>query len=781
MPSAATARHGLDEGRRLHLERAAGNGVESACGHGGGVSSARRDVDGAVDDGANQPRGTMRTEYHRPVLTAGSRKLELVAFGLALCLVLLVEYLGYRSAETQVETAGRVDHTRQVLAELDDVLIATIDAETGRRGFALTGDEALLVPYRDAASRATAHMHALRTLVADNPEQIARLDALEPRVTLRLRLLDEAVAEQRAAGAARVQVESDTLRGSEEMRAVRAALGEMVLAERRLLAEREARTAESVKSSRDMQLAGGALSIFLLTIVVVRQRRAVSARERSEKRARENESDLATTLESIGDGVIATDAEGRVTRINPVAREITGWDLESALGRSIDEVFHLVHDAKASDLPNPVREAMRTNTIVEIDDAALLVAKNGQKRRVADSAAPIRGAEGSVRGAVLVFRDITKIIEDARSLRRTHAFLDSILENIPDMVFVKDAQELAFVRFNRAGEKLLGLDRSELIGKTDFAFFAPDEAKAFVDKDRETLRGKTVLDIPEEPLTTATGVRWLHTKKVPVLDEHGEPEYLLGISADITEQRRDEFALRASMDATEAAHRELEAFSYSVAHDLRAPLRSIDGFSQALLEDYADKLDDEGKSHLTRVRKAAQRMAELIDDLLALARVSRAELARVTVDVTSLAREVGEHAKNARHPSAQLVVAEGLTVDADPTLLHVLLENLLANAFKFSAKREDARVEVGQRIDDSGARVLYVKDNGAGFDLAAAKKLFTAFQRYHRTNEYEGTGIGLATAERIVSRHGGRIWAESAPGEGATFSFILDTNTKANP
>jgi PAS domain S-box-containing protein len=709
----------------------------------------------------------------------GPRKLELGAFGVAIALVLLVEYLGYRSSEAQVETTARVDHTRQVLGELDDVLIATLDAETGRRGFALTGNDSLLVPYRDAAARASSHLATLRRLIADNPQQVARLDALEPRVMNRLQLLDEAVTEQRAEGAGRVPPATDSLRGSETMRAVRAGLAEMVATENVLLAQREAETTASVRVSRDVQLAGGALGVLLLTVVVGRLRRAIRDREQSEERARANENDLATTLESIGDGVIATDAKGLVTRINPVARKITGWELASALGKPIDEVFHLVHDRKSTDVPNPVHEAMRTRSIVEIDDASLLVAKDGQKRRVADSAAPILRA-GTVRGAVLVFRDVTKELEDARSLRRTHAFLDSILENIPDMVFVKDAQDLAFVRFNRAGEELLGLKREELIGKTDFAFFAPDQAKAFVDKDRETLRGKQLVDIPEEPLTTATGMRWLHTKKVPLLDENGEPEYLLGISADITEQRRDEFLLRTSKDATESAHRELEAFSYSVAHDLRAPLRSIDGFSQALLEDYAAKLDDEGRSHLTRVRKAAQRMAELIDDLLALARVSRAEVARIPVDVSTLAREVGELAKSTRNPKAQLVVGNGLTVDADPRLIRILFENLLANAFKFSSKREDARVEIGRRTDaTSGEDVFFVKDNGVGFDLDAAKRLFTAFQRYHRPNEYEGTGIGLATAERIVSRHGGRIWAESTPGGGATFNFILDANVKA--
>jgi PAS domain S-box-containing protein len=717
----------------------------------------------------------MSMGYDRRSLPTGSRKLELAAFGFALALVLFVEYLGYRSAEAQVETAGLVDHTHEVLGELDGVLIASIDAETGRRGFALTGDDALLQPYRDAEARATAHLASLRVLVNDNPPQVARLDDVEPRVKNRLRVLDEAVAEQQRAGRhERVQQAADTLRGSDEMNAVRVGLAAMVATERSLLAEREARTAESVKLSRTAQLAGAALSIVLLSLVVFRLQRALREREESERRARDQEADLAITLESIGDGVIATDAEGIVTRINPVAQQITGWEISSAVGKPIEEVFHLVHETKAHDVPNPVQDALRTKAIVEIDDAAVLLAKDGHRRRVADSAAPIRGPDGAVRGAVLVFRDITKTLEDARSLRRTHAFLDSILENIPDMVFVKDAQDLAFVRFNRAGEALLGLKREELIGKTDFAFFAPDQAKAFVDKDRETLRGKVLVDIPEEPLTTAGGIRWLHTKKVPVLGDNGEPEYLLGISADITERRRDEFVLRHSKEATEAAHRDLEAFSYSVAHDLRAPLRSIDGFSQALLEDHGDKLDEEGKSHLLRVRKAAQRMAELIDDLLALARVSRSELARTSVDLSTLAGEVGDQARSARNPKAELVVAEALTVRADPRLVRVLLENLLGNAFKFSSKRDDARIEVGQRTEN-GEVVTFVKDNGAGFDLAAAKKLFTAFQRYHRPNEYEGTGIGLATAQRIVSRHGGRIWAESTPGGGSTFSFVLET------
>lgn len=702
-----------------------------------------------------------------------SRRFELTAFGLAVALVVLVAFLGYRSSAAQIETARWVDHSHEVIRELNAVLMAAVDAETGRRGYAITNEESFLEPYRDAAARVATHTNEVRRLTSDNPEQQARLVALGPQLDARMRRLEAAIAAQRSgANGGKVDL-SETVRGKADMDVVRASIGEMMDAEHRLLVEREKRTIESVRDSRYVQLAGGAFSILLLLLVVVRLRRALNEVELSEERTRENEENLATTLESIGDGVIATDSEGRITRMNPVARSITGWTLEEARGKPIQDVFHLVHDTSSKELSNPVEEALRKGNVVEIDDAAILVAKDGTRRRVADSAAPIRGGDGTTRGAVLVFRDITKTLETARMLRRTSAFLDLVVDNIPDMIFVKDAEDLAFVRFNRAGETLLGLSRDKLIGKTDFAFFPPDQAKAFIEKDRQTLRGKSVVEIAEEPVTTARGVRWLSTKKVPILDEKGEPEYLLGISADITERRRAELRLRASRDATEVAHRELESFSYSVAHDLRAPLRSIDGFSQALLDDYGDRLDEQGKSYLSRVRNAARRMAELIDDLLALARVSRSELSRSTIDLSAVAREVGEQVRKDRNPNAQLVVADGLTANADPRLVRGLLENLLGNAFKFSSRREDARVEVGREKND-GIDAFFVRDNGAGFDLAAASKLFTAFQRYHRPTEFEGTGIGLATSERIVIRHGGRIWAESAPGDGATFYFILE-------
>jgi PAS domain S-box-containing protein len=356
---------------------------------------------------------------------------------------------------------------------------------------------------------------------------------------------------------------------------------------------------------------------------------------------------------------------------------------------------------------------------------------------------------------------------------RANRFLDAIVEHIPDMVFVKDAERLAFTRFNRAGEELLGIPRADLIGKNDYDMFPAEEAKHFQEKDRATLASGQLVEIAEEPIHTQHGVRWLNTKKVPIVDEGGVPRYLLGISHDITEAKANHTALVLAKERAETANKELESFSYSVAHDLRSPLRGIDGFAQALAEDYADKLDDTGQRYLKRVREAAQRMAMLIDDLLALSRVTRAELVPQRVDLSSIAGSVvASLARSDLERTVDVVIAPDLVADGDPRLIAIAFENLLGNAWKFTSRTSNARIEVGRVLE--GKRRFFVRDNGAGFDQQFAHKLFGTFQRLHTENEFPGTGIGLATVARIIERHRGRVWAEGTPEKGATFYFTLN-------
>src|ERR687890_869327 len=238
-------------------------------------------------------------------------------------------------------------------------------------------------------------------------------------------------------------------------------------------------------------------------------------------------------------------------------------------------------------------------------------------------------------------------------------------------------------------------------------------------------------------------------------------------------------AERASKDLEDAnrelegTNRELEAFSYSVSHDLRAPLRAIDGFSQILLEDYEDRLDEEGRLYLRRTKNASQRMGHLIDDLLNLSRMTRSEMRRESVDLSALVKGVVEdlRATSPEH-EVDVIVEEGLVANGDENLLRVALENLVGNAWKFTRDQPRPRIEFGI-LEHEDTPAYFVRDNGVGFDMAYADKLFGAFQRLHSTGEFEGTGIGLATVQRIVHRHGGRVWAEGNIGSGATFFFTL--------
>jgi light-regulated signal transduction histidine kinase (bacteriophytochrome) len=245
-------------------------------------------------------------------------------------------------------------------------------------------------------------------------------------------------------------------------------------------------------------------------------------------------------------------------------------------------------------------------------------------------------------------------------------------------------------------------------------------------------------------------------------------EEILRLNAELERRVRERTA------QLEAINKELEAFAYSVSHDLRAPLRSIRGFSDVLLERYSNRLDDAGNEYLQRICQSSAHMDRLIEDLLKFSRVSRAELHRQPVDLSAMFTAIGDELKRGEPLRVvELVITSGLLVDGDERLLRIGVDNLLRNAWKFTGKKERARIEFGCESQQGADRVFHVRDNGAGFDMKYAGKLFGVFQRLHSGKDFPGTGIGLATVQRIINRHGGRLWAEAAVGQGATFFFTL--------
>ena len=346
------------------------------------------------------------------------------------------------------------------------------------------------------------------------------------------------------------------------------------------------------------------------------------------------------------------------------------------------------------------------------------------------------------------------------------------------MIIIIDRKSNKYLEINDRYANVLGYSHEELMSRK------VDEIPMWV-KPEELHKMVTLLQTQgkvrneEFSFRTKSGeiLQWLCSAEMVTI---GGKQCSLAVATDITERKQAENKLKAAMVNLEhssvllkATNKELESFSYSVSHDLRSPLRTIDGFSQALLEDYAGKLDETGRDYLSRLRSASQKMGELIDGLLKLSRLTRSEIHLEKVDLIALAEEISTRIQET-NPGRRgnFIIDSGLNANGDPQMLRVLLENLLSNAWKFTRKTPQARIEFGSTTNGAG-KTFFVKDNGAGFDMAYRDKLFSAFQRLHNTADFPGTGIGLATAQRIINRHGGSIRAEGAVGEGAAFYFTL--------
>ena len=396
--------------------------------------------------------------------------------------------------------------------------------------------------------------------------------------------------------------------------------------------------------------------------------------------------------------------------------------------------------------------------------------------------------ENKAKMILLAIEDITEYKRWEEILRKRDERFRQVAENAGEWIWEVDINGL-YTYASPAVEKILGYEPEEIIGiKHFYDFFAPDVQEEFKKIAFEIFDKKEALkNFISQYVHRNGNLIFLETSASPVLDDKGNLLGYRGVDKDITERKQAEEEIkRLNEDLNrralelEAVNKEIESFSYSVSHDLRAPLRAVDGFSRILLQDYVDKLDDEGKRLLHIIHGNTQRMGELIDDLLALSRIGRKDIELSDTDMDKLAKAVCNEIKAANNDRKfQFDIKPLPPALGDSGMIRQVFFNFLFNALKFTKHRENAIIEVGGYVDGS-ENVYYVKDNGVGFDMRYKDKLFGAFQRLHSEKEFEGSGIGLAIVQRIINRHGGRIWAEGKVDEGATFYFTLPNQDKCS-
>ena len=823
-----------------------------------------------------------------------------VGFGIAVAIIVAVGAASLRSTDATVSGAHWVAHTLQVRAELEAGFADLMEAETGVRGYVITGDTSYLAPYRFARATLSSRLRGLRALTADNPAQQRRLDSLDALVATRLERFQWTVETRRTGGPAAAGWAVIGGRGKELMQQVRGLVRQMEDDEERLLAERSAALQAKARLARLTAWGGALVAITLPVIAGALITRELAGRRRVEQTLGETQRRFQQVLASSTAVIYANAVSGTTfspTWVSENVTRITGYAPDEPLQPTwwLDNLHPDDRARVLSEMP-----ALFAND--QLTTEYRFRGKDGAYHWVHDEARLLRDAAGEPTEVVGSWVDITDRRQAETSLRASEARLRLLVGSVRDYAIYMLDPEGHVRSWNAGARQIKGYTESEILGQHFSRFYTPEDVAAgrpdaalraaiaggrfeeenwrvrkdgsrfwadvvitavrddrgalvgfakvtrdlterkraeqalraseerfgilavtandailsadshgnitYFNPGAERIFGYTTEEVSGRPLTTlmperfadahrAGLARYLATREARVIGRTVElagrrkdgTEFPLELSLaawnqgaevaftaiirDITSRKEGEERLRSYATQLEAANKELEAFSYSVSHDLRAPLRGIDGFSQALLEDYHDRLDDTGRDFLQRVRAGSQRMATLIDDLLSLSRVTRSELQMAEVNLSALAAATAaELQKSDPTRAVTFAIAPDLVVRADPGLMRIVLQNLLGNAWKFTAKRSPAHVEFGVTANDHG-RAYFVRDDGAGFDMAYAAKLFGAFQRLHAAAEFPGTGIGLATVQRIIHRHGGQIWAEGAPERGATFYFTL--------
>ena len=565
----------------------------------------------------------------------------------------------------------------------------------------------------------------------------------------------------------------------------------------------------------------GSLTIFLRQ----RERRAqFQAMYQKEARLRLQEQRHSIILNSIGDAVIATNHEGRVELLNPAAETLTGWTNQQAQGESSTDVFD-ISDARTGDaLSSPIDQVLESGEKVELANHTKLTSRQGEEFQISDSAAPILNQDGQITGAVLAFQDVSEQYQMREALKTSERRYRDLVETTASISWEYDVRRDLWTYVSPQAAEILGWDPKEW---KDLQFWVdqlhPDDREEARDYCLACAERGEDHQLVYRFRKKGGGYVWLRDVVVVETDQQ-QPVLLRGVMFDITSQKETERELLdlkdrleekvaqrteeleekiEKLDKSEQAmlymvedlnqmtaelkekslrlehsNQELEAFSYSVSHDLKAPLRAIDGFSRFLLEDYHEVLDQEGKRLVSIIRQNVARMDQLISDLLSLSRVSRAEITPRKIAMKAVTESIyHELASPMERKNFDISIAEMPPAFCDLFLIKQVWRNLIANALKYSAKSETKKIVIGFEEDEKEI-TYFIRDHGAGFNPKYQEKLFGVFQRLHSEDEFEGSGVGLAIVKRIIQRHRGKVWAEGKINQGAVFYFSLPKNTQ---
>lgn len=681
--------------------------------------------------------------------------------------MLITAAIGAFGTVSLYDSEMEIRHSHEVSAGLARLLALTRDAETGQRGYVITGEEQYLEPYNEAEPAIGAQLDNLQSLLKGQALQEQRLTRLRTLLDEKRRELRAVIDVRRTQGflPAQAIVSNDT--GKAFMDHARAIVADMERDAARQLAMRQAVARRTRNEAVIIGLASGALTIFLCLSFGYFSRRMLNQAAQLTTSLFEQKELLEVTLSSIGDGVIAIDVDARVTFSNRVAQTLTGWAPGEALGRAVEEILRLERSSDGSKADNPGVMAIRERRTVDHASGTVLVGRDGRRTHVDANGAPTFDSNGRLVGAVLVLHDVTERVRAEERFRVA-------VEAAPNAMIMAD-HEGKVTLVNTQAEKLFGYARGELLGRSIGLLF-PERDRG--DYMRELA---AVFDNPSARPNALgrelCGLRRDGTEFPIELGlnpiETSEGVFMLSAIADITDRKRAERQLRQRTEELARSNRDLEQFAYVASHDLQEPLRAVAGPLQLLQRRYEGKLDERADEFIGHAVDGATRMQRLIDDLLSYSRVGRVEDQKQPVQLDHPLELALKNLAVVVHETQAQITHDALPmVQGAATQLALLFQNLISNAIKFRKKDQPIRIHIGAQSDGNMWQIS-VSDNGIGIAEQYYERIFVIFQRLHTRREYPGTGLGLALCKRIVEHHGGTIWLESKPDEGTTFFFTL--------